>query len=125
MSNRRLVVINIREVLRLEQLGQTDVEIARLLGCHRMTVAKYRKWARSEGLLEAELPDETTLHARLAASMPAALAHQESSSLTAYTDEIKELRARGVRMTAICRRLAERHGIVVGYEALQRLVRRL
>ena len=63
MPNRRLKTMNIREVLRLGQTGATDVEVARLLGCHRMTVAKYGKWAEAEGLSTGELPDEATLAA--------------------------------------------------------------
>lgn len=118
-------MMNIREVLRLSQAGTTDVEVARLLGCHRMTVAKYRKWAEAEGLRAEALPDEATLAALVAARWPEAMPPQATSQLSAYADEILALRERGVRMTAIAARLSEWHGIEVSYEALRRLVRRL
>jgi transposase len=106
-------------------MGRTDVEVARLVGCHRETVAKYRNWAESEGLLETQLPDESTLHALLDVAFPRRRPWQQRSSLARYEDEVQRFLEQGVRMTAIAQRLEERHGVEISYEALRRLARRL
>ena len=124
--NRRLKTMNIRELLRLKQMGRTDAEVARLVGCHRQTVAKYRRWAREQGLLEGgKIPGEEELQVLLKATASTRPPRHEQSTLNAFEREIRELREDGVRMTAIAERLEERHGVPVSYEALRRLVRRL
>lgn len=117
--------MNIREILRLVQMGRSDVEIARLVDCHRQTVAKYRKWAARHEVLAEGLPDEGVLHRLLEETMPSRPPPQQRSSLEEYEQEVLELRKQGVRMTAIQQRLEERHGKSVSYAALKRLVRRL
>ena len=61
MAGRRSPVTDIRELLRRLQLGEPDRRIARDLGFSRNTVARYREWAKDQGLLQAALPEPAVL----------------------------------------------------------------
>jgi hypothetical protein len=58
-------VLDIRELIRRVQLGETDRQIARDLQVSRKTVPKYRAWAQRHDVLTGPLPDAATLHAQL------------------------------------------------------------
>jgi transposase len=118
--------MQVHEVVRLKRLGRNNTEIARLLGITRPTVVKFVKWAGAQGFLDrTTMPEAELVHERLAATLPQRSGPQQASSLAAYTEEIRQLRERGMEMAAIRGRLEERHGRPVSYEAVRRLVRRL
>ena len=48
--------MDIREILRQIQQGQSNRAVERNTGIHRKTVARYRAWAKEQGLLEGPLP---------------------------------------------------------------------
>jgi transposase len=125
MASGRIDTMDIHELMRLFRAGDSDRQIARLLGHNRRTVARYRSWATEQGLLQGELPSVAELHCRLTTTLPPPVPPQQVSSVAAYAEEIAQLRARGVEIAAIRARLEERHGPPISYSAVWRLVRRL
>jgi transposase len=125
MANRRISVIDLSELLRLLRAGESDRSIAGLMRRHRETVRRYREWAAGQGLLEGPLPKEGELQRLVAATLPSAPPPQQTSSLAAHADQIREYRARGMEVAAIRARLEEAHRRPVSYSAVWRLVRRL
>src|SRR3989442_11095248 len=67
MAGRRSPVSEIREILRRLQLGERARRIARDLDVSRNTVAHYRRWAATQGLLTGALPEPAAPAALLAA----------------------------------------------------------
>jgi hypothetical protein len=49
-------VLNIRELLRYLQQGQSECDIHAALGLGRGTVRKYKRWAEEQGLFTDPLP---------------------------------------------------------------------
>jgi transposase len=89
-------------------------------------VIKFVKWAGGEGFLDGEtVADAGAIHARLNETLPQRRPPQQASSLAAHTEEIRQMRSRGMELAAIRVRLEERHGEPVSYQAVRRLVRRL
>jgi transposase len=123
MASGRIDTMDIHELIRLLRVGESDRQIARLVGHNRRTVARYRTWAAEQGLLVGELPPVAELHRRLATTFPTPLPPQQTSSVAPYAAEIAQLRARGVEIAAIRVRLEERHGQPVSYSAVWRFVR--
>jgi len=125
MAYRRLDVMEIIELVRLLRGGVSDREIARLLGHNRRTVIRYREWAQHQGILKGEMPSSMALHRLLAETLAPLLPPQQTSSVEMYTEEIAQMRMRGMEIAAIRGRLEERHGHPVSYSAVWRLVQRL
>jgi len=117
--------VDIIELVRQKRAGVGHREIGRRLGITQPTVRKYVRWAADEGFLVGDVPDGGVMEARLATTLPQGLPPQQTSTLADYSDVVKEMRARGIEMAAIRLRLEERYGVVVSYEAIRRLVRRL
>lgn len=63
-------MLEIRELIRRLQLGETDRPIARDLQVSRKTVSKYRAWAQPQDVLSAPLPDAATLQEQLKTTLP-------------------------------------------------------
>lgn len=124
MTYRRLDVIEITEFVRLLRSGESDRTIARVLGHNRRTVIRYRAWATEQGILEGAMPDSRRLHQLLATTLAPPPPPQQTSSVAGYTEEIREMRTRGMEIAAIRGRLEERHGQPVSYSAVWRLVQR-
>ncbi len=61
MAGRRLMTLDVRELIRRLQAGQKDRMIARELGVARKTVRKYRALAAREDLLTAPVPTAAAL----------------------------------------------------------------
>lgn len=61
MAGRRSPVTEIREILRRLQLGERARRIARDLAVSPNTVAHYRRWASTRGLLTGPLPEPAAL----------------------------------------------------------------
>jgi transposase len=125
MSGRRANVIDIREILRRVQLGESDRAIASVLRMSRKTVKKYRLWADQEGLLEGQLPANDVLHARLQSSMPETLPPLTESTVEPYRELIIHWRQRGLEAQAILQRLQDDHEFQGSYSAVWRFIRQL
>jgi transposase len=125
MSQRRIVTMEVMEVLRLLRMGESDRSVAACLGHTRRTVAKYRAWAQEQGLLAGELPSAAAVHQVLATTLPELAPPQQVSSVAAYREEILDYRARGMETAAIRSRLEEMHGRPVSYMAVWRLLQRV
>lgn len=125
MSGRRLIVLDIREILRLIRAGESDRAIARTLSVSRKTVQKYRQWGEQEGLLQGELPTAEELYARLQSTLPKVPPPQTASSVEPYRDLVIRWRQLGVEIQAICQRLQDDYGYQGTYSSVWRFVRRL
>ncbi|HUZ29995.1 MAG TPA: hypothetical protein VMU90_12180, partial [Solirubrobacteraceae bacterium] len=125
MASRRIATMDIRELIRLVQAGESDRRIAQLLGHNRRTVIRYRQWAAAHGLLTGDLPTPATLQRLASTTLPPLLPPQQTSSVASYAEEIRDLRGRGMEVAAIRGRLEERHGHPVSYSAVWRFVRQL
>ena len=86
MAGRRSPVTDIRELLRRLQLGEPDRRIARDLGLSRNTVARYREWAKDQGLLQAVLPEPAVL-ATLLQPAPTERPAQEQSLVEPFREQ--------------------------------------
>jgi transposase len=117
--------LEIRELIRRLQAGDTDRRVARELGLARKTVAKYRAWAEQEGLLSAALPEAAELQARLERGLPAVPPPRGVSSVEPYRERVVALRRQGVECRAIHHRLREEAGFAGSYSAVYRFVRAL
>ncbi len=115
--------MEILELIRLLRAGESDRAIVAVLGLNRRTVARYRAWAREQGLLDGPMPTSAALQQRLEATLPAAAPPQQVSTVAPYAEEIAAYRARGMELAAIRARLEEVHGHPVSYHAIWRLVR--
>lgn len=116
--------MDIHEIPRRVQAGQSDRTIARELGIHRKTVARYRAWAREQGLLDSPLPALGDLQRLLAETMPASPPPQNHSTVEPYRALVTKMRKQGVEIAAIYQRLRER-GYGGSYSAVYRFVRAL
>ncbi len=66
MAGRKKDTMEIRELLRHIQTTASDRAVARATGTHRQTVARYRRWAGTQRLLDGPLPPLEELHGVLA-----------------------------------------------------------
>jgi transposase len=118
-------VLDIREILRRLRLGQGVRAIARDLALSRKTVAKYRNWAQTGGLLAGPLPEPAKLEARLTATGLDHPPPRTPFAAAPYRERILALRRQGVECRAILARLREEVGFTGSYSALWRFVRAL
>ncbi len=125
VTNRRTLTMDVQEVVRLVRDGASDREITALVGLNRRTVGRYRRWATQQNLLQGPLPSVSDLQQVLAATLPVQLPPQQTSSVTAYEEQIVAYRRQGLELAAIRPRLEEQHGVPISYDAIWRLVRRL
>jgi len=116
--------MEIAELIRLFRSGASDHTIARLLHHTRRTVARYRRWAQTQGLLAGDPPRLAGLHQQVQLSLPSPLPPQQTSSVACYAAEIAAWRAKGVEAAAIRARLEERHQRPISYQAVWRFLRR-
>jgi transposase len=123
MSGKVTPVLDIREVLRYVQAGQSDRAIQRALGVGRDTVAKYRRWAKQEGLLTDPLPTLAELQVRLQATLPPPV--PMASSVEPHRAVVLALREQGLEVQAIWQRLREQHGYAGQYASVWRFVQTL
>ena len=124
MSERRLKLMEIREMMRHIREGRSDRQIGKDLGVDRRTVKRYRQWAREQGLLKGELPDHKSLLELLDASMPEKMPPQNSSKAGQYRERIEKLVQEKVKVTAIYDRLREQ-GYSGSYASVLRLARQI
>lgn len=124
MSERRLKLMEIRELMRHIREERSDRQIAKDLGIDRRTVKRYRKWGKEQGLLEGGLPDHEDLLKILDTSMPEKMPPQNSSRAAPYRARITELLNEKVKVTAIYDRLKDQ-GYTGSYMSVLRLARKI
>jgi transposase len=124
MSERRLKLMEIREMIRHIREGRSDRQIGKDLGVDRRTVKRYRRWAEGQGLLSGELPDHESLLKTLDLTMPEKVAPQNSSRADPYRGRIAALLKEKVKVTAIYDRLREQ-GYQGSYASVLRLARQI
>jgi hypothetical protein len=94
-------VLEIRELIRQVQLGDTDRRIARDLQVSRKTVRKYRAGAQQHNVLVGgSLPDAATLHAQLKATLPVSAPPTVPSKVAPFREHVIALPRRGVECRA-------------------------
>lgn len=125
MANRRVTTMDLKELIRLLRAGASDRRIGKLLGHTRRTVQRYRSWASEQGLLAGEVPPLAEVQQRVAATLPAAVPPQQTSTVQPYAEVIREYRRRGLEVAAIRVRLEEEHRVSRSYRAIWRYVRQL
>ncbi|NLT52907.1 MAG: IS21 family transposase, partial [Ignavibacteria bacterium] len=124
MSERRLKLMDIREMIRHIREERSDRQIGKDLGVDRRTVKRYRTWAQGQGLLADELPDHGSLQKTLDKSMPEKVPPQNSSKADPYRERIELLLKEKVKVTAIFDRLREQ-GYQGSYASVLRLARQI
>ena len=124
MSERRLKLMEIREMMRHIREKRSDRQIGKDLGVDRRTVKRYRQWAQEQGLLKGELPDHQSLLQLLDEMLPEKKPPQNSSKAGAYRERIGKLLKEKVKVTAIYDRLREQ-GYSGSYASVLRLARQM
>ena len=125
MAGRRLMTLDIRELVRRLRAGEADRAVARDLGVARKTVARYRSVAAAEGWLEGALPPPEEMDRRLAARPTEVDRSRLPCATEPYRAVIEELRREKVEMVAIHQRLRAEHGYTGSYSSLRRFVLRI
>jgi transposase len=130
MSNRRVDVHRLEELVRLHRMGTGAREVARLLKMGPNIERRYRTALASEGLLAGSVDDLPALDVLKAAvekhAPPPATPPQAISSLDAHRDTIAGLVKKGLRPRAIFDRLRLDLAPFRGsYSAVKRLCRAL
>jgi transposase len=124
MPGKRKETMEIREMLRRFQEGQSNRSIAKDLGINRKTVDRYHAWAAEQDLLEGPLPALGDLHQLLDETLNSALPPQNTSTVEPYRDLVEKLIEEGVEIAATHQRLKER-GYIGSYASVYRFVRNL
>jgi len=122
MSERKLKLMDIRELLIHIRAQTSDRQVARDTGFNRRTVKRYREWAEEQGFLGGEMPGLEELQARITDSLPEKVPPQNQSSLEAYREVVKKWANANVEIAAIHQRLMER-GYRGSYASVWRFVR--
>jgi len=122
MSERKLKIMDIRELLIHIRAQSSDRQVSRDTGFNRRTVKRYREWGQKQGLLEGEMPSLEELQSCVTASLPEKTPPQNQSSLEAYRELVKQWVSANVEVAAIQQRLMER-GYTGSYASVWRFVR--
>ena len=125
MAGRNLMILDVRELLRRVQAGQTTRAIARELGLARKTVARYRAWAVGEGWPAGALPSVEELEARVRGQVPASNLPRTPFKAEPHRARIEAWRREGVEIRAMFQHLQREHGYPGSYAGLHRYVRHL
>lgn len=120
---RNITVLDIREILRYLQQGQSERDIQAALGIGRRTIRKYKRWAEQQGLLTEPLPSPAEIDARLQPSQSPP--PQTTSSVEPYRAIVIDLRKRKVEVQAIRQHLHDDHGYRGSYASVWRFVQAL
>jgi transposase len=125
MSRRRTDVLDIRELIRHLQAGESDRQTAEALHLTRKTVGKYRAWAMQHDLLKGVLPTPEELAQWLEQDRASSVPPRVPSSVEPYRVVVTDLRQRGVEIATIFQRLRDDHGYRGSYASVHRFVRSL
>ena len=123
MAGRRMMTLDVRELIRRLGAGQSQREIARAMSIARKTVRKYQRFARKRGLLDAALPGVGELERQLDKESGTSGLPEGTYKAAAYYKIIKGLREQGVEMKAVWHRLVEDHGYRGSYSSVYRYIR--
>lgn len=124
MTERRLALMNIRELIRHIQEEPSNRKIEQQTGIDRRTVKRYRAWATAQKLLDGPLPSHEALKGLLDETLPEKKPPQNQSTTVGYGEMIEELLSQNVKVTAIYQRMVER-GFKGSYSAVLRRVRQV
>jgi transposase len=124
MPGNRKETMDIREMLRRLQKGQSNRAIAKAMKVDRKTVGRYRTWATEQGLLEGPLPSLSDLQRLLDETLDTPPPPQNTSTVEPYRKVVVKLREQKVEIAAIYERLKER-GYSGSYSSVYRFVRSL
>lgn len=125
MAGRRLETLEVRELLRRLQAGETDRAAARAVGVARRTVSRYRKLFRGEGLLAGPLPSASDLDRLLEERMAKSRPRRQGYKAARLKGVIEQLRKKGVEIQAVYQRLCEDHAYTGSYSSVWRYVAQL
>ena len=119
--------MEIREIVRRVQCGQSDRAIAQDLGVDRKTVGEYRRWALEKGVLPESgeaLPTEPALEQLLESGERGARRRQDST-VEPYREQVKAWLEAGLTRQVIWQRLQADHGYTGSYTSVRRFVNKL
>jgi transposase len=122
MSARRTVVLDIRELIRQLQAGESARQIAKNMHLSRVTVGKYRTWAATHDLLNHALPTAEELAGLLAQDQGLQPGVSTVSSVEPHRAVVIDLRQRGLEMMAVFQRLRDEHDYAGTYSSVRRFV---
>lgn len=129
MSQQRVDMDRLRELVRLHRLGTGAREVARLLGMGPNTERAYRSALLAAGVLQGqaeEVPELEALKALVVAHLPLRLPLQQTSSLVAWQQRVEAWLTQGLGARAIHDRLRlEVENYTASYSAVKRMVRQL
>jgi transposase len=125
MSARRIDMLDIRELIRHLQAGQSNRQIGLAMHVSRVTVRKYRAWAVAHDLIKRPLASPEEVAHLLEQEQALHPAVKASSSLEPYRAVVTDLRQRGVEMMAIFQRLRDEHAFTGTYSSVRRFVHTL
>lgn len=123
MTERRLGLMDIRELLRHIQQAPSNRQVERDTGIDRRTVKRYREWAKGQQLLDGPLPSHEALRTLLDETLPEKQPPQNQSTTLGYLELVEELLSQNVKVSAIYQRMLER-GFTGSYSAVLRLARK-
>jgi len=115
-------VLDIRELIRQLQAGQSARQIAKNMRLSRVTVGKYRTWAMTHDLLNHALPTAEELARLLTQDQVLQPSVSTVSSVEPYRAVVVDLRQRGLEMMAVFQRLRDDHAYAGTYSSVRRFV---
>ena len=118
-------MLDIRELIRQLQAGQSARQIAKNMHLSRVTVGKYRTWAVTHDLLNHALPTAEELARLLAQDQVLQPIVSTVSSVEPYRGVVIDLRQRGLEMMAVFQRLRDEHDYAGTYSSVRRFVQAL
>ena len=125
MVGRRLMTLDVRELIRRLRLQQPQRGIARDLGCARKTVRKYHKLAKTEGLLKGALPAPAALDKLLDQTIPEPAAPATPFKAAPWRSVIEDLLDKQVEFKVIHQRLVAEHGYTGSNSSVYRYIKHL
>lgn len=129
MSNKRVEMHRLQELVRLHRLGTGAREVAKLLSLSPNTERQYRRALQAEGLLagkDQELPAAGILREAVLRQRPVPASEPPTSSADEWSDRIIKLMEAGLGPRAIYDRMRlEEQSFEASYWAVKRFVRRI
>jgi len=122
MTERRLNLMDIRELILQIRAESRDRQVARETGIDRRTVKRYRKWAKEQGLLEGPMLSQEALQVLVDKTLEEKKPPQNQSTVESYRGEISQWIKEKVEVMAMWQRLKER-GYEGSYSSVLRFVR--
>jgi hypothetical protein len=129
MSNRRVDLSRIQELVRLHRVGEKPRKIARLLSMSPNTERFYRRLLDEAGMLNGApdaMPKLDAMRVAIEQRAPAVIPPQQISTVVGWSERVRQLLASGLGPRAIHESLSREDASFSGsYPAIKRLCRRL